>query len=801
MKKIVHSFLQIFKKGNTDATKILMLGAGLALSLILIAKVYFEQTYDNYVSDLDRVYIIHSIIEQNGRSTNFGQTPGAIAPGIKAYSPAVKVATRCTGLSDSDIYLTDNDFKYKVGATILADSSFFEIFNRPIYAGNTKEILQMPSYVMISRSFAKKIEKTYGNVVGISIRLQSLSKVNLTIGGIYEDFPNNSLFKKTDVIISLPTISKYMYDGTNNWLGNDRYESFIKLFNSDMLEDVNISINKMFEENIPTEELSEAGVKLAFVPVQLSTFHSKNIEVKRMCNILSILAIVLLIAAVMNYILITVSAMVHKAKTVAVLKCYGASRCNIFGMFFSDAFVHIIISLLLSVFIILACKEIAEDLIGTTLESLITPGSIIILITICILVFFICGIIPGSIYSKIPVATAFRRYKENSKIWKLTLLFIQFIASSFFITLLIVVMLQYKLVMNIDTGYAYKNLVYINIGGIPDNKKETLKQEISRQLFVEAQTLSSCLPIERASGNNVYLPDDPKSYMNIADMYCVDDGYFKLMEIPIIEGRNFNETNPSSKEVMVSRHFTEMMAKLAGWKDGSVGKNIIVSEHSQGKDETYNICGVYEDYIIGSINSAEERGSVQFYGKTESSWFSKSMNYLLIKMDKISPENIEIINNIVKKVIPEKEIEVHIFSKEIKNLYVDSKRFKDAVTIAGIVVLIITLIGLIGYSQDEINRRRSEIAIRKINGATVSILMKMFLKNILKLALPSAIAGCIAAYYISMNWLEQYSEKIELNWWLFAACGVATIILISTVVTITIYKAANANPVENLKSE
>ncbi|MFA6895393.1 MAG: FtsX-like permease family protein, partial [Bacteroidales bacterium] len=156
---------------------------------------------------------------------------------------------------------------------------------------------------------------------------------------------------------------------------------------------------------------------------------------------------------------------------------------------------------------------------------------------------------------------------------------------------------------------------------------------------------------------------------------------------------------------------------------------------------------------------------------------------------------------IVKKVIPEKEIEVHIFSKEIKNLYVDSRRFKDAVTIAGIVVLIITLIGLIGYSQDEINRRRSEIAIRKINGATVSILMKMFLKNILKLALPSAIAGCIAAYYISMNWLEQYSEKIELNWWLFAACGVATIILISTVVTITIYKAANANPVENLKSE
>lgn len=804
MKNVLNAFKQLLKKRNSNILKIVLLAFGMAMGLVLIAKIYFEQSYDSYVTDGDRVYSIYSNYTSNGETKDWAQTPGAIAPGIKAYSPAVEVATRYTFL-DGDINLLyfDNagNEKGKIFTEfiILADSNFFKIFDRKVYAGNPEKILQMPQYVLVSESFAAKIAPNKKNVVGISISLENRQDVKVTIGGVFQDFPKNSQLKDCDVIVSLNTIGKYMGDGSNNWLGNDRYKSFVKLYEGQKPELVKDGINKMCEQNLPQEELKKAGVGITFSIKPLEDAHRTNPDVKRMCGILLILSLIVIFAASLNYVLIAISEMVHKSKMVAVHKCYGATSHNVYNILLSEAFVNILVSLLLAVLILFGFRELVEKLLGTTLISLIANKSIYILGAVCLLVFLVCGVIPGVVYSKIPVATAFRRYKENTRFWKLLLLFVQFIGSSFFIAMLLVVMLQYNHVLNASPGYDYKKLAYLDLSGVDRSKFDLLKQEFSKLPFIEQQSMSSGLPFQKASGNNIRLKDDVREIMNVSDLYCVSEGYFKMMGVPIVEGENFNEDNPAEPQIMVSESTAKKLVELVGWKDGVIGKQIQLTEHGRSG---YTICGVYKDFLLGTYSDAMMRPSVQFFYKSElENGMVRGMVCYLLKLREITPENLSAISAIVSKVVTEKDVNLRLYDTEYKALYAESRNFRDTVLIAGLVVFLITLIGLVGYARDEINRRRSELSIRKIHGASLSSLLKLFVRNIMVMAAPAVLIGVVLAYFVADMWIELYSDKIALSWWIFASCGLLTLTSGLVVVLVSTFKAANTNPIENLKSE
>lgn len=782
------------------------------MGLILIAKVYFEQTYENFVPNIDRTYKVLPIYEKNGVATDWSTTSGAIAHGIKKYSPVVEAATRYTGMASNAtmkvaVDNTINDsHSYSAKRIILADSCFFDFFSRNIYAGNAKQVLAQPSQIMISRSFAEKLggnKLQTEKVLGIGIIDEATPSVVLTVGGIYEDFPKNSSLTDIDIIISLPSIGKFMGDGSERWQGNDRYCSFVRLKENASAAQVEEGINLMCKQHINLEYYEKSGIKYGYRITPLSTYHSSNKEVKKMCNILLILALAVLVTSVLNYVLISISAMVRKAKIIAVYKCYGATRKNIYSLVFSEAFAHLLMSLVLASLIAFALKDYAKDLIGTNITSLLSSSSVIMLFALCTLIFVICGLLPGMGYSRIPVATAFRRYKESNRRWKHALLFVQFIASSFFITLLPLVILQYHLMLNTNTGYSYSNLIYIEENGVSPDKKNLLKQEIERLPFVAGQTFCCTLPMEQASGNNIYLPNDSKNYLNVADLYNVDNGYLKLMEIPIIEGQNFNEQAATLQEVMVSRKFANKMKELAGWNNGPVGKGIRISEHCnlRSNDDFFTICGVYDDFLIGYIGQEEERPSILFHSNSDKSFLTQFQNYHLIKLKEVSADNMKAIEDKISALIPNMTLKVKSYANEFEKYYVDSRRFRDSILISGLVVLIITIIGLIGYSHDEINRRRSEIAVRKINGATVAELQRLFLNNITKITGVAVVIGGAISYMVANKWLEQFSQKISLSWWIFALCALLTAAIVIAVVAITTHKAANTNPVENLKNE
>ncbi|MGL5730121.1 MAG: ABC transporter permease, partial [Bacteroidales bacterium] len=127
--------------------------------------------------------------------------------------------------------------------------------------------------------------------------------------------------------------------------------------------------------------------------------------------------------------------------------------------------------------------------------------------------------------------------------------------------------------------------------------------------------------------------------------------------------------------------------------------------------------------------------------------------------------------------------------------------FRNAVLIGFITTLLIVIIGMIGFMQDELNRRRKEIAIRIINGAEQSGIFIMYLIDILKIALPALLIGVLISYGIAQRWLEQFSEKITLAWWIFALCTLLTLCFLGIIIVINVRKAVQSNPVDALKSE
>ena len=787
MKNLNIALRSLFKKGRSNGIKILSLGVGLAMGLVLISKVCFERSFDKFYPDSDRIYRLHENIIRDGEYKSYGQVSG-VATAMQVEIPEVEKATRLTYIGgDKELFKTQDGNRYSARYVVMGDTNVFDLLPRPILIGDPKETLSRPGYVMISNRIAKLLGGAE-QAVNKEFEFESSPGQTYTIGGVFEDVPENSHLR-FEIVASLEGMSKWSRE---NWLGNDRYLGYVKLYPGTDPESLTTAIREMQGRHCDLEEVKKAGIDLTYSLVPLMDMHSNSDEVKSMNSLLGFLAFVLIFTAAMNYVLIVISTLINRTKEVAVHKCYGASDKNLFGMIMSETCLHMLISLLLAAFLIVLFRTKTEELLGATLGALFSTQTIVILIGVCIVIFFITGLIPTYMFLRIPVAAAFRNFKESRRYWKLCLLFIQFLATAYLVALLSVINKQYDYMVNVDPGYAYEKLAYCSTQGVEESVRNTAIEELRK--IPEVDKVSACydLPISGMSGNNVSLPGDDRELFNIADMYWVKDDFFSLMEIPVIEGEVFRSDGSASNKVMVSRSFVEKMEQVAGWTGSAIGKNIIITEHSQN-GEPFTICGVYEDVCIGSTGNPDTRPTALFY--------DRYAPMILIKFHEMSPENIKKAQKVLEDVMPDRNVTVTAYYMDMIDLYKDSRTFRDSVMIGGIVTLIIALIGLLGYTSDETNRRGREIAIRKVNGATAWSILKMISKDISYIAIPAIVIGMTVAYYSGTGWLEKFTEKAPIGFFIFLAGAMMVYVLIIACVLYRAWAVSNSNPVDSLKSE
>ena len=794
MNHIINAFKNLPRRGQHNFVKILCLALGLAISSVIIAEIYFEQTYDTYFPSWERTYMISEVGSNHGETMEFTNTSGATAQGVKQYAPMVEAATSTHYFyDDAQCKMEDQNI---VSANIrMADSCFFDVFPQKILIGKAKQILSQPLSCLIDSETAAKIG---GNVVGKHFTLSNYPGTTFTIYGVFEAFPWGSSFHGTQMILSRCSVPYvYSYDGRAQWVGNDSYRSYIRLAKGHEAKELKPYVNKMREDHFPLKEMKNMGIELNYDFTVLSDVYTQDPYIKKMGWIMGIIAFVLLFTSVMNYLLIIVGNLVGRSREMAVRKCYGAESKNIHAIIFSEALVHVGLAVILAAVLVFLCKGTIENFLSAPVSTLVLNRGSWILVAICILVLLVGGLLPGWLYNKIPVAIAFRGYNENRNRWKLALLGIQFVISGLLFSLLYIVNGQYQLMLGLNPGYDYDHVAIVSIDASNRDQRNQCLAEIRRMPNVKDCSSTFNVPLDGydRSGNMVGVPGDEKNTFNIMEMSGVDDNFFKMLNIPIVQGSFFTERNDSCRQVIIDERGAEKLIKTWHWKDGVVGKQITCTGHD---NNIFTICGVCRNIRWGAVETEgdgmNEFPDLYFYS-------AKTAYYMLVKFKELRDESLSELQSKVQAMYPNNKVIVKSYASELANQYASQLNFRNGILVAGIVTMVIALFGLVGYTSDEVNRRRKEIAIRKVNGAKVKDILRIFLKDIMKIALPCIIVGDLGAWLIARQWLMSFSEKITMTPLLFIGVTIILLVIIGLSVVINCYKVANSNPVKYLKDE
>ena len=814
--------------------KVLSLGVGLAVGIVLIAKVFFELSYDSFYKDIDRVYTINTWISMQGNEKDYGQVSGAVAVGFMEEVPGVEAGTRTTFVFNGDTYLDEDGNKLKA-KLVCADTCFFRVFDRPILAGDPVKALGKWGSVMVSRSFAEKISpraslgrndsalsfraesegrsREISEVIGKQIANEDMAGLKLTIEGVFEDFPENGSLDY-DILLSMDTYGK---QSTDNWNGNDRYKGYVRLMPGVDPNTLSDAIRKMQEAHQPLEQIEAQGNTFRYFLKPFSKMHTSDPEVKSQVILLSIVAALLIIISLLNYILIVISSLVKRSKEVGVRKCYGAEGKHIYVMLTQEASLHILLSLALASIIIFAGRSIVENLLGVPFTTLLVPQSIVAIGAVIVFVLIISIVVPAELYQRIPVYAALKNYTENSRSWKLGLLGVQVLINVFLVVMMLIIGRQYQKVTHADTGYDYENLYYISLF---DGDRQAVTRAVSaleRLPEVSGVATAYNLPFQGSNGDNVYLPDDDRELFNIADQYECSGGFYDLMGIEFLEGRAPRD----SSEIVVDEKFVKKMAEFTDWSDGAVGKQVFITGHDRSRDAEksyFTISGVYKSYIIGNLTGVDQRPSALFYGEigSMSSW----MPHILFKItdssvakgslkmtDLCHPERsegspaLQKVRQALEQALEGREINIVSYEEQMRAAYDDSRKMRNTMAVGAVFSLLIALLGLIGFIRDESLRRSKEMAVRKINGATTQDILGIFARDIMKLSTVMAVIAGVGAFFVARKWLEQFAEKVSLNPLYFIGGAALVLAVVLVVVVLNCLRIARANPVESLKNE
>ena len=450
MKQLYYVIQTLLHGRNANVIKIVSLGLGLMMSILLFSRVAYEQSYDTCFKEHENLYQLWNKFSTEKETFQWGEMcVGKLAGGtFEALPDMVESATTVsTWLASNPIYYGEAQFDDK---KVVADSLFFLTMGIEVTSGNPVQDLQELDVIYLSDDLAKRMfggENPIGKIINYDRML------DLTVRGTFANIPVNSTMRPK-AVISMPSVWKRGW-GNYSWEGGDSWKSYIRIKPGTNVEVLNKRMNLVVQQNIPTN----LGFSMQAEARPIRDTYRNYDEVKRMSSIMAILAGSILFITALNYVLISISSLSRRAKAVGVHKCSGAEEGTIFGMFLWETGIIILISLLLMGFLILNFKDFVEDTTSTQLANLFAFDRIWVPLSVVGALFLIGGVLPGYVFSKIPVTQVFKRYTEGKKGWKRPLLFVQFAGVAFIGGIMIVVMLQYYHVLNKDVGYNPERIV------------------------------------------------------------------------------------------------------------------------------------------------------------------------------------------------------------------------------------------------------------------------------------------------------------------------------------------------------
>lgn len=768
------STIRILLRGRgNNVIKLVSLTLGLFIGILLFSQIAYELNYESFYREPESVVILRERYVQEGASNNeydYTTVRPAAADLSEALPDLIESATLALNFFQPELFIEDR--KLEDVNMIFADTLFFHTIGLEVKQGDPQELARTRT-AFISQSKAREL---FADASPIGKTFSILRSMEVTVRGVYQDVPGNTILPH-NMVISMPTLEEMGFQG-GTWRNNDVYYVLFRLKHPGDVEDMNRRVQKAVERYTDTKGGEDSYSEFSVLP--LADVHTEMPGTVRLLVIMGVLGFSIFFVSIMNYVLAAVASFGHRAKAVGVNKCCGANDLHILGMFLSETAILVFASMLACLFLIYNFREGIENLLGVRIADLFSWQNLWVPALTVLILFLVAGVLPGRMFAHIPVTQIFRRYTDNKRTWKRGLLFIQFTGVAFILGMLLTTIYQYHDLTTRSIGFDAERLV---TGRYETNDLEGVESAIRRQPYVESvvrcdkQLLShySTTGLSDTRGNFIC----PLFYQRISKDFPQTVG-MKLLE---------GSWPEHAGEALVGQKIVATMK----WEDKALGQRLPVSPKSVGLDSPPTVVGIVED--VRNMGFFSDQTCTAFI-------YSDIKNFIFnVRLKEPMEENLVRLNLFINESYPDAPLEFTPYDTIKSETYSSVYRFRNVVWVTSCCILFIVLMGLIGYVNDETQRRSKEIAIRKVNGAEAPSILRLLTMDILKVAVGAILLGLVSSWYVSGEWLQQFADSKLLSPVWYALVGIALLLLIVACVVLRAWHIANENPVNSIKSE
>ncbi len=786
MKNIFKSTYRNFvRKPVTNLINLLGLGISLALVIILSVYSYSELTTDNYHKNGKRVFLYSD-------ANNLPQiyTPGVLKDNIDLSVPGVESTVRVAGTWEAPVFqVTGKD--PITSDLIFADEDFFKLFTYKVVEGDPELALKEPMTVVITQTLS---EKLFGKEPATGKTMKLNNEKELTVKAVVEDPEANSSLSFS-ALTSMATRKVVMPDENEFKVWPFcLFQTFVLLKEGINPDETAKNIAALFPNEMRTKESAAQLTPLKKLYFSQFTLFNGNYlhsgDQKKVMILLLVAALVLIIALV-NFINISASQWLERIRQTGVMKVNGASRAALLFQVISEAFLFFLIALFFAILLIRIFTPYICSYTGILFNQqlIYSYGFMGIAVAATLALSLIFSIIPAlRISSSDPIDNLRHSVKPrtNNSVSSGILVTVQFTIAIVLIAFTVLVQKQVNFGSS-NLGINQENVIGIRLTPELMGKRDVLKKMLLENPSVGKISFSQ------------YYPGQPLSYwetkMDAAgeprqlnyDTFGADASFFETMGLQLISGHLYSEDlSTDANKVVVNESFV---------RENKLQNPLSVKFFSMN-GTICEIIGVIKDFHYKPVNNPilplairNEPFASYCLVNLQTSDYS-DLNYAIQDISKSATG-----------LSPSFPVEISFLDQAIGNLYQSEVQFRRTFSLFAICAIVICSLGILAVSLFACQRRVKEIGIRKVNGARISEVMTMLNRDFVKWVAIAFVIATPVAWYVMDKWLESFAYKTNLSWWIFALAGVLALGIALLTVSWQSWKAATRNPVEALRYE
>jgi ABC-type antimicrobial peptide transport system permease subunit len=769
------------------------LAIGITASVFIFLWVYNERSYDRHHPDADRIYrIINTADFGTGNPLLNESSPYLLSLAVKEIpeieSTAVVYKGGMYGMGIDGITVNNEIFPVR-GNIAYVDRAWLEMFDYKLLEGSFVAFGDHPNSVTLSESEAKKY---FGNTSAVG-QTVGISGVDYLVQAVVRNNPSNSNFQWNIMVSKEPYLAS-IRTVTEKWF-DFQWGIFVKLRKGANIPEICRKIDDIYAAKGHSFKISASLRPLTALHFETdipdSAFVPGN---SKAVNLFSILGILLLLTACINYVNLSTAKANTRAREVGVRKIVGARRSALFLQFVSESFVVCTIAVLASLTLIWVLSPLYRLLVENAVLSFSSPVIWVILAAILISTTLLNGIYPALVLSSFqPVnflkGLGFLKLKDRNM--RRGLVVFQFVLSTVLIICVMVIYKQMQYIRQMNPGYNREQAVTVkspvrilNASGDEKNRlamdAQIMKRALQSQACIAGVTLHSA-EITNVVHSIDFLDWDgrPEDFHPVIAIMGADADFRQTLGLELVDGRWFEEDGNEDEKNFI---LNETAIRELNIHEPHIGQRL-----GEGR-----IIGVVKDFHYRSLH--EKIGPLVF----ENNWYE---NITFKTHAGQSAEAIQAAKKIWKNFFPNDPFEFVFLDDAFNNLYKADIKTSRLMLLFSILAIVIALLGLFGLSTFAVERRTREIGIRKVFGAGIGNIVSLLSKEFLILTGIAIVIAFPLAYYCAGRLLEDFAYRIDIGWQVFAFAGIITLFLILLTIGQQAISAATANPANVIKCE